>query len=144
MASTGTTSIEDQLQAQADTLKSQADSLRKQLADVEDEYQRIQSAADILAGKGKVSKPSSATAKKRKQGKPAPTRAHVIKCMTVILTDNPVLESDELEELTKDKLSEEGFSKNGFVLRFKEALAGEDFVETPGGVRIKQEEPAHA
>ena len=52
-----------------------------------------------------------------------------------MLTDNGMLSRSELEELAKDKLSNElGKSLSGFAMRFKEALADPQFLETSQGV----------
>ncbi len=134
--------IKKSLESEANKLEEREACLNRELEAIQSDANRVKAAIEALDGIAQNSS-KEPTKRSRKRGLPAPTRAEVIRCMTAILTDNPVLEADELKELIQDKLGEDGFSKNGFSLRFKEALAGEDFVETPAGLRIKSKEPAH-
>lgn len=75
---------------------------------------------------------------------PSPGKADVIKCMRSILAAQGVVESQALKTLVEEKITKGGFTRMGISLRFKEALADAQFVDTPAGVRLKDEKRATA
>ena len=81
----------------------------------------------------------AATPKSTKASKPAPSKVDVIELVTSALQERGVLEKDALKEAVQNRLGEAGKSRQGFALRFKEALADSRFVESPAGYRITEE-----
>ena len=67
--------------------------------------------------------------------KPCCNKDEVISILRELLRDNGSLSKSELEELAKDKLSNQfGKSLSGFAMRFKEALSNAEFTEVTPGV----------
>lgn len=125
------------LTKERDALQARADKLRLELVTVEGDLGRVDAAVEALSGKEPAKAPRKA-AKKRKSSKPAASRAEVIKHMQAILKDDGVLAEDELKKMVEARLTKEGFSKMGLALRFKEALADEQFIDSPGGIRLAE------
>lgn len=69
---------------------------------------------------------------------PAPTAALVRPMVRELLEDNGELAEEEVYDLVRGKLGEQGVSAQGLALRVREALAIAEVVETPSGAyRLK-------
>ena len=75
-----------------------------------------------------------------KTSKACCTKSEVTSVVAGLLSDKGMLSRAELEELAKDKLSNQlGKSLSGFAMRFKEALGDAQFIEiTPGTFQLTQ------
>jgi len=132
-----------QLGKERDGLDAKANKLRAELAQVETDLGRINTAVDALTGKEPATSPKKAP-KKRKAGKPAPSREDVTGQMVALLEGEGVLVEEQLKEKVEARLIKEGFSRMGLALRFKEALNDEQFIDSPGGIRLVSAEEAVA
>lgn len=123
--------IVEQLKSEEARLKAAAEKLKQQVKHNESELTRIQSALAALGNKpaGKAS---------RKTLKPAPTKVDVIAAMESALADNRTLDTDALKAIVQEAVSDSGKSKQGFALRFAEAIKHERFVESAEGYRLVQ------
>ena len=130
--------IKEQIEAQRTELQSTAAKLQAELAGVEQQISRLSAAFAALSGDEK-----SATLKpemvRKKNGKPAASKADVIKHVRSILEQEGVVEEEGLKRLVEERITEAGFTRMGLSLRLKEALGDSQFVDTPAGVRLKEE-----
>lgn len=131
--------IKDQLKKERTQLDGKAQKLRTELSLVDSDLAKIDAAIAALDGKevplaAKSAKPGK---KKTKQG-PAVGKADVIKFLRAILEKEGVVEEPTLKTLVEKQVTQAGFTRMGFALRFKEALAESEFVDSPGGVRLAE------
>ena len=129
--------IKAQIEAQRTELQSTVGKLKAELGGVEQEISRLSAALAALNG-GEKSQPGKKETLRKKNGKPAAGKADVVKHLRAILTAKEVGEERELKELVEASLTKAGYSRMGVALRFKEALQDALFVDTPGGVRLKE------
>ena len=120
--------IQKQLDGEAEQLRLQIDDLESRAAIAHEELRRLTTARSALDGKSPLGKQ---TRKRVSSGKPAPTRDKVAELMVAILNQNGTLSSDDLKAAVAAKLVEEGFSKVGFSLRYKEVLESDQFARRP-------------
>lgn len=136
--------IKEQLHQERRQIETQADKLRAELAGLDEDLARISSAIAALEG----TEPATAISKagkpkeRKKMSTPSAGKADVIKCMQDILAKQGVVEAEALKGLVEQQITEAGFTRMGFSLRYKEALADARFVDTPAGVRLKNEKPS--
>jgi hypothetical protein len=74
---------------------------------------------------------------RKKSSAPAAGKANVIRWMEQVLRQEQGMPSETLRSLVEDELTKAGFSRMGFSLRFKEALADPRFEELHGEVRLR-------
>ena len=130
--------ITEQLEKERGTLEAKAAKLRTELSGVESDLQKITAAISALTG-NPASTVSKKTASKAKKGmKKAAGKADVIRLIRSVLADDAVLEEHQLRTQVEEALGQDGFSRLGFALRFKEALSDPQFVDSPGGYRIAE------
>ena len=112
---------------------------RSELSLVDSDLAKIDAAIAALDGKEVplAAKPAKPGKKKAKQG-PAVGKADVIKFLRTILEKEGVVEEPTLKTLVEEQVTQAGFTRMGFALRFKEALAESEFVDSPGGVRLAE------
>ena len=115
--------INQQIDAEADKLRSRLVALEDQVKETKDELARLESARSVLSGK----KPRQVSTAQKKSGKPAPTKEKVAELVEHALRTNGKQNVDSLKSLVSDGLAEAGYSQVGFSLRFKEVLASERF-----------------
>ena len=142
MESRSLEAIKEQLQKERDQLHAKAEKLRGELATLDSDLSRIAAAIAALDGL----QPSLAAVKAGKPLKerkrllnPAAGKRDVIEYVRAILESEGVVEQSALRSLVEAQLTKAGFTRMGFSLRFKEALADAQFVDTPAGVRLKEE-----
>lgn len=141
MESTSLDSIKEQLQQQRSEIEAKAETLRSELGFLDDDLSRINAAIAVLDGAalspatGKVVKPKE----RKKMQTPSAGKADVIKCLRSVLAERGTVEAKALKTIVEEQIAKAGFTRMGLSLRFKEALADSQFVETPAGVRIKEE-----
>lgn len=121
--------IVEQLKSEQERLQGIADKLNEQLAINTAELKRVQTALSALD-----SKPATKTS--RKSLKPAATKNDVIAAMETVLAQNSPIERDALKSIVQDAVAESGKSKQGFALRFAEAMKDQRFSETADGVQL--------
>ena len=123
--------VKTQIEAKVVTMRSELDSL-------DDERLRVDSALAALDGtqvSKSAGKPSAGKSRK-KTTNPAPGKEDVIGFIHSILVHEGVVEAKRLKAAVESKAFEAGFNRMGLSLRFKEALADSQFVDTPAGVRL--------
>ncbi len=114
MADTKVATIIDSLQSEEASLSASLDKLRMLLSTTEGELARVQAAKKALQPK---------QTKRRRGGKKAPTREDVKGAITTVIAARGQLKLDELQSAAAIELIGRGFSKVGYALRFKEAVA---------------------
>ena len=133
--------IKDQLQEQQAKLTAKAAKLRAELSVVDEDLGRIEAALAILSGAPLPSADAKLTKKERKKASaPSASKADVIRFMQSILLERGAVAEGALKALVEAKAAEAGFTRMGLALRFKEALAEPQLVQTPAGVRLKEDQ----
>ena len=145
MESKSLDAIKEQLHKERSLLEVKAEKLRTELSYLDDDLSRIDAAvaaldgAELSATTGKVKKkPKEKSSTKHL----AASKADVIKHVRSILEQEGVVEGEALKTLVEERITQAGFTRMGLSLRFKEALGDSQFVDTPAGVRIKDEKLA--
>lgn len=126
--------LEQQLQQTADTIQQEAQELQQKLTAKTRDLERVQAAIQALNGKA-TGKKSSA----KKSGgskKPAPGKEQVLQAMTDLLEENGGVPEADLKSLVEGKLTEAGYSRAGFALRFKESLGDPRFEKSGGQIQL--------
>jgi len=118
----------EELREEEGRLGKLVDELEVQRREAAREHRRIQEALKALGVRGK--------ARKDGQGKPAPTRADVVAAVETILTDREVCHVEVLQDEVEKLIVEQGKSRSGLKLRFKEALGDPLFVEGDEGYSL--------
>lgn len=138
--------IKEQLQKERSQIETKADKLRAELSELEDDLIRISSAIAALEGTelpaagGKAAKGKE----RKKISAPAAGKADVIEQVQKVLRKKGVVKDEELRSLVEEEITKAGFTRMGFSLRFKEALADSKFKQTPEGVCLSEsKEHAH-
>lgn len=106
-------------------------SLQSELKDVEANLNRTRQAQAALGKKQK---------KSFKNSKPAPTAKFVMGAIKQVLCSGEIIPETELKNKVETILNEQGKSKMGFALRFKEGLLDKSFEETAIGWRLAKSE----
>jgi len=122
MADTKVATIIDSLQSEEASLTASLDKLRGLLTKTEGELARVQAAKKALQPKAN---------KRRTCGKKAPTREDVKGIITAVVSERGQLAPEELKSSVAKQLASSGFSKVGYALRFKEAVAELRLVKQP-------------
>jgi len=132
--------IKEQLQKERSQIESKAEKLQADLSGLQEDLVRISSAIAALEGTelhaagGKAAK-----AKERKKiTAPSAGKADVIRLMEQILGKNQTVRIDALKSQVEEEITKAGFTRMGFSLRFKEAMADSKFKETSEGVRLSE------
>ncbi len=130
--------IKEQLQKERSQIESKAEKLQADLSGLQEDLVRISSAIAALEGTelhaagGKAAK-----AKERKKiTAPSAGKADVIRLMEQILGKKQTVRIDALKSQVEEEITKAGFTRMGFSLRFKEAMADSKFKETSEGVRL--------
>ncbi len=122
MADTNVVTIIEQLQSEEASLAASLDKLRTLQSKTEGELARVQAAKKALQPKAN---------KRRTGGKKAPTREDVKGIITAVVRQHGQLALEELKSSVAKQLASRGFSKVGYALRFKEAVAELGLVKQP-------------
>lgn len=130
--------ITDQLEKERTALTGKADKLRSELSVLEGDLRRITAALSALTGAADAPPPKKQGKGGKKSGKRAAGKADVVKLIHSVLSEDAVLEEAELKQRIEERLGLDGFSRMGFALRFKEALADPKFIDSPGGIRLAE------
>lgn len=142
MESSSLVSIKEQIEKERSALRARANKLEEELAAVELQLDSLSKAAAALNGEVTTSVVTKSAATRKKSDKPAAGKAQVATFLQAVLEENDVLDEPTLREQVEAKLTEAGYSRMGFALRFKEALQQSRFVETPGGIRLREQKVA--
>lgn len=137
------------------TLVSVANDLRKQhnaiqdivgtrtaeLAAYQDELSRIEAALAALTGDlpKPVANATKSKTTKRSAQTPSAKKADVIAAMRRILEVQDVLEVVALKSQVETQLTEEGFNRFGFAMRWNEACRDPQFMHTADGLTLRGE-----
>lgn len=140
MESSSLASIKEQIEKERSGLRAKANRLEAELATVEVQLDSLTKA--IAALDGHEATPAKKPVAKKRVDKPAAGKSQVATLLHELLSDRGVLEETRLREEAEAKLTEAGFSRMGFALRFKEALQDPRFIDTPGGIRLKEQQEA--
>jgi len=142
MDSTVISSIKVQIEVQRTELQVTASKLKSELSGIEKQIDQLSAALNALGGGENTTQLKKSVVRKT-NGKPAAGKAEVVKHLRSILSSKEVVEESKLKELAEASLTKQGFSRMGVALRFKEAIQDSLFVDTPGGIRLKEAlEPA--
>lgn len=144
MESSALVAIKQQIEKEQAGLRTVANKLEAELAAVEAQLDKLAAALAALNGQ-EATLPAAAkkSAVRKKSDKPAAGKAEVAKQLAAILGEEEILEEAALRARAEARLTEAGFSRMGFALRFQEALQDPRFVDTPGGIRlVETSEPA--
>lgn len=147
MESKSLDAIKEQLRKERSLLEAKAEQLRTELFSLDDDLSRIDAAIAALDG-AELSPATGKVKRKPKEKQPtkhlAASKADVIKHVRSILEQEGVVEEEPLKALVEERITESGFTRMGLSLRLKEALGDSQFVDTPAGVRLKEEKLATA
>ena len=100
-----------------------ANALRCELTSLENELARIDAALAALAGTTQPTLTAKHGKKEtRKSAAPSATKALVTDLILQVLSTNSVIQVQDLKSLVERKLIERGHNRNGYAMRFKEAL----------------------
>lgn len=111
--------------------------LRSELSEDEKHLSHVEAALAALSGSPLSPPGTAATKKERKKAvAPSATKALVIELISQELTQADSLPESELKSRVEDKLVEAGHSRNGYSLRFKEAVADAKFHKNANGVSL--------
>lgn len=132
--------IQQQLQQERSEVHAKADQLRDQLHRLDDELARMDAALAALAGTPLASGKAAKAKERKKVETPSPKKADVVAVIRDTLHKKGVIEPDALKAVVEQQLVAAGFSRLGLAMRFQEALADSRFVDTPAGIRLKEEE----
>jgi len=103
--------------------------LKERLAEIEAEIAPLEAAAKQLKSKGKAKAKT-----KNKAGKRSVRKSDVHTVCLKLVEENPAITQSELKDRAKEKLAGDlGLDLKGFELRFKEAMATDEFDVTTGG-----------
>ena len=114
----------NELDSVTQTLKEQESKLLETIARLEEsiaehrlDLERIQGAIAALE-----QKPKSQRKKRKAPSKPSASKADVESALMSAKDENPGAADDQLRSIAEEKLVEQGFSKSGLALRFKQVL----------------------
>lgn len=138
MESKALVAVANELRKQHNALQENVTARRTELATLEEELSRIDAALAALAGN--APKPVSNGARTRQLRKatqtPSAKKADVIAAMTRVLKTHQEMEADQLKQQVEKLLTQEGFNRFGFAMRWNEACRDPQFSETPNGFRF--------
>ncbi len=128
--------IREKLKEESQDLQAKADSLRSSLSVIDENLQRINSALAALNGSSPKAAAATSTAdkKQRKAAAPAASKSQVLEFIKNELSAGDPIPVEELRARLEKRLADEGYSKLGFALRFKEALADKSLVDADGSI----------
>jgi len=118
-----------------------ATQLRHALTAAEQELARLTGALAALRGTspaGLSSGPAKKAPEKRKAAAPAASRSQVAELITATLGHRGVMQEEKLKIAVEKQLVAAGFSRMGYALRFKEAMADARFVSGDDGVTLRR------
>ncbi len=130
--------IKERLKEQQAKIAVKADELRSALAELDDDQGRIDAALAALAGTALASS-NGKKQEKRKTLAPSATKVQVVSFIAEELKQQRLMQEEELRARVEKKLVNSGYSRMGYKLRFKEALADPQFLRTPGGIQLGKE-----
>lgn len=108
---------------QLEPIDAEAVELETRLGQLNEDRSRLKAAIKALDATKKPKGKSAARA-----GRPSPKQKDVRDVATTIVTENPGLLKSALEDLTKDRLTNElGFDLKGFEMRWNEVLGSGEF-----------------
>jgi hypothetical protein len=130
--------IASELQRLRNQKHQQATALRSDLWTVEKLVARIDAALVALSGEATKADGNGHTAKKTKRTLETPSakKSDVIAAMRRFLEKEEVTPVDALRKQVEALLTEDGFNRFGFAMRWKEAIQDSQFVVTPEGLKL--------
>lgn len=131
--------IKDQLQDQQAKLVAAADKLRSELIELDDDRERIEAALAALSGVGLPAMNGKKKHEKKRASAPSASKAQVVALIAEELSKHHVIEEEELKACIEKKLVDTGYTRMGYSLRFKEAVADLQFFKAPDGIRLNAE-----
>ncbi len=126
------TEVAQQLKGERDTLAIEINSLKQGLAEREGEMSRIDGALKALG-----EKPNGRTPRK-----PAATKDDVIEAMLATLRTAAPLNEEDLRREVEQRIIDDGKSRMGLGLRFKEALQDSRFTDGSAGYALAEVQEA--
>lgn len=131
--------ISGQLQEQREKISARADKLRAELSGLDEDLSRVEAALSVLSGAPlPATKAPGAKKERKKAAAPSAKKAKVSELIAAVLSQTTSLDESELKALVEQKLVESGHNRNGYSLRFQEALSDTRFHKGPNGVSLKQ------
>jgi hypothetical protein len=120
--------------------------LKEELATIEDETARIDAALSVLSGSAPkaTSNAQNAKAPKRTTQTPSAKKADVIAVARRVLEKEEVMQADVLKKRVEDLLTESGFNRFGFAMRWKETVQDPQFIDTKEGMQLRDRAPGES
>ena len=118
MTSERLTTVLDELRAEEAELQEKLESLRTQVKSGEAQLTQVRKALTSLKGKSSNGTNSKRTA----------TREEVVEAMRDVLRERGTVSEGDLKRLVEEKISAQGKSRVGLVMRLKSALKDDQFV----------------
>jgi hypothetical protein len=141
MESKNLTAIASELRKQHNLVHERASILRTELGVLEEEAARLNAALAALSGSTPkaVSNALKAKAPRRTTQTPSAKKSDVISAMRRVLEREDVMEAGELKKQVETLVTEAGFNRFGFAMRWNEACHDPQFTETAGCFRLANE-----
>ena len=121
--------IIEQLRSEQQRLQTEREEAAATVKRIDSELKQVQGALRELGQK-----------QSSKSGKQAATKKQVVAAIEELLQERGVVEKDTLKAAAEEKMVAAGKSRQGFALRFEEAIKDERFVDSPSGYRLKTED----
>ncbi len=119
--------IVEELQKQLTPIEVEEKRIRDELGQLKIQRQKINAALKVLDESSPKPKPA-------KRGKPCLTNVEADKIITEILNENGLMEQDDVFDLAKERIVEEGtHSLSGFALRFQKLITEPKYHIHPDG-----------
>lgn len=140
MESQGLEAVTSELQRHRNLVHQKATAVRSDLWTVEKDLARIDAALAALSGNATNTPSNGSNAKesRRTSRGPSAKKADVIATMRRVLEEEQVMVADALRHQVESLLTERGFNRFGFAMRWKEACQDSQFIATQTGIRLAE------
>jgi len=132
--------IARQLESQRSQTEAKESEMQNALSAIKEQLARLDGAIAALRGTplaGLNGKSPKKSHDKRKVAAPAATREQVADLMAMTLRQHKLIKEEDLKALVERQLTDAGFSRMGYALRFIEAKADARFFSTEQGVTLR-------
>lgn len=135
------TNVIEQLRQEEETILEQGQQALRILSELQPQLAKVQLALKALGEKTTGKLNTGANQKGQRQvGKAAATKSEVVTLVLEVLSEQGLVGHDALRERVQAKVVELGRSRQGFSLRFAEALKDERITESADGYRMLEQD----